>query len=444
MSSQRYSMYTSPSASKSSVIEPPKLNLVITDDTTNEKSSVRKLLDDRYRNNQKFPLPTTNAKTVAMISTMRKFLNIFKNQVDFSKMVASGRKTTLPSSLKATITKVTIPRFSNIVIDGYDLTEEKGEMNAEWIQYAPDKESDQRVIIYIHGGAYFLANRRTHRPITWRLAKYARARVLSIDYRLAPENAFPLPLVDVLSAYQYLLQVKYQPHQISFVGDSAGGGLTMSALIYCRDTGLLPMPGAIACMSPYMDLTHSLPSWHLNQPYCYLPNGVYDPKYLNDTRSNLAVNTDKELLHPFASPAFSKKNDRNLCPTLIQMGDCERIRDDSIYFSEFLYKDQPIQLEMYEDSVHVFQLFSPFDKFSKHALLRIGEFLRKYTGNEPETQLEHVAYKVLHQPGFPVQRIDDLVGVLSDGAQILIERGIWKSTKNEDGSSSIEVVKPLK
>lgn len=192
----------------------------------------------------------------------------------------------MPSIRGTKIKKVAVPRLAlSYQSDGQDgggnqvFKEINTPMNAEWVwNRESSNAASQRVVLYMHGGAYVLSSRRTHRGITSRIAKYADARVFSIDYRLAPQHVFPGPLIDVLSAYQFLLKQGFQPQNITFCGDSAGGGLSTAAMLYCRDSARMekqiPMPGCLAVMSPYTDMTQSLPSWQVNKPYDYLPDAV--------------------------------------------------------------------------------------------------------------------------------------------------------------------------
>ncbi|KAJ3326235.1 hypothetical protein HDV06_000111 [Boothiomyces sp. JEL0866] len=393
------------------------------------KSPVRKELDDRYLNDLPFPLSTTSVKSAAIIRWLRLLLNTFKAQIDVAKLIAGGRKATLPNSIKTNVTKIKIPRVPSLKLNGVVYNDTDGVINSEWIEY-PDTDSSERVILYIHGGAYVLASRRTHRGITWRLAKYAEAKILAVDYRLAPQSVFPAALTDVLSAYQYLLQ-KYKPHQISFVGDSAGGALAAAAMLYCRDTGDLPMPGA-------MDLTQSLPAWHLNKPYCYLPKGTPDKKYISNSRSNLYVSHDKDLINPYASPIFAEQSHVPFPPMLIQVGDAERVRDDGIFFKK-LFPNEKIKLELYQHGVHVFQLFSAFEEFSRESLSRLGGFLKKYTGNSPSSEVENGAFIVRNSAGFPVEEIPDYGEIIQDGMEMLIHKGIWKHEELLDGTRVVSM-----
>jgi acetyl esterase/lipase len=310
-------------------------------------------------------------------------------------------------------------------------------MNAEWVwNTTSSPESNDRVVLYSHGGAYVLSSRRTHRPITSRIAKYADCRILSIDYRLAPQHVFPGPLVDLLSAYQFLLDSGFKAENICFSGDSAGGGLSTAAMLYCRDSvyslNPFPMPGCIAVMSPFYDMTQSLPAWQLNKKYCYLPEAVNDLKYFTESRSSLAVGHDSDLTDQYASPIFSRSDPKiPICPLLIQVGDAERVRDDGLYFAtETLSDSEKVQVELYQDAVHAFQLFAPFDTFSDHALLRLSAFIKKHTAKngDCEMEFERNGFHVHNAPNFPTEVIpmNDVHGILEDGVNLLIKSKIWK------------------
>lgn len=121
-----------------------------------------------------------------------------------------------------------------------------------------------RVVLYLHGGAYILMGTNTHRPLLTRISKALKCRILSVDYRLAPETAFPGQLHDAVSAYLYLTKDLSVPAaNIMVAGDSAGGGLSASFLVYLRDAGLPMVGGAILIVRatfPSSAHAHSRPS----------------------------------------------------------------------------------------------------------------------------------------------------------------------------------------
>lgn len=123
---------------------------------------------------------------------------------------------------------------------------------AEWLN-APNA---QRTIVYFHGGGYFFCGLETHRPTCAYLARTAQARVLSVDYRMAPEHVFPAAVDDAVAWWSELLKQGIDPKTVVFAGDSAGGGLTLACLVASRDQGL-PLPAGAILFSPWSDLSCS-------------------------------------------------------------------------------------------------------------------------------------------------------------------------------------------
>lgn len=158
------------------------------------------------------------------------------------------------------------------------------ELKGEWIEmrshFNERKKSDQRcnkVILYVHGGAYFFGSLETHRYMMQRHARKLKGRVFAPDYRLAPQFPFPCGLQDCLAAYLWLLKT-YDSKEIVVAGDSAGGGMALSLLVIMRDQGI-PLPAGGILISPWCDLTHSFPSIVEDNPGDYVPpNGFrYKP-----------------------------------------------------------------------------------------------------------------------------------------------------------------------
>ncbi|KAK5128356.1 hypothetical protein LTR85_003024 [Meristemomyces frigidus] len=138
-------------------------------------------------------------------------------------------------------------------------------LRAEWIEMKKDFNERkragtkcERVILYVHGGAYYFGSVDEHRYQMQRHARKMKARVLAPRYRLAPQFPFPCGLYDCIATYFYLLE-HFPPNQILFAGDSAGGGMVLSMLVTLRDQGY-PLPAGTILLSPWVDLTHSFPS----------------------------------------------------------------------------------------------------------------------------------------------------------------------------------------
>ncbi|KAK6092828.1 hypothetical protein BDV3_002873 [Batrachochytrium dendrobatidis] len=420
----------------------------LTDSTDADKSSVRRKLSNQYKSTKRGTL-TDSFLLMSSVALLRATLDCFKGNLSQAKIVASGRKTTTPVPIKTKISKLRIPLCEELALPGMLDKDVRGSIKAEWVDAHPVTVTTpvERVILYIHGGAYLFASRRTHRSVTWRLAKSANARVLSIDYRLAPEFTFPTPIFDTLCAYKFLIdppamsnQPRYLPNQISFCGDSAGGGLAIATMLYCRDTGKFPVPGAIGCFSPWLDLTQSFPAWHLNEPFDYLPASSTDPLHVSKQRPHPYIKCRDELLDPYVSPVLAIEDpSKPIPPMLIQVGDAERVRDDGIVFSQLSFAKSPIQLEIYEDQVHVFQMFAPFHAIARLALERMSAFLSQQTGTSTKLPAVHrSSIWVRKSTEFVAEDIPDPIGIIEDGMVRLFDTGIWNSDMDTTSLSALE------
>ncbi|KAJ2892006.1 AB hydrolase superfamily [Zalerion maritima] len=160
---------------------------------------------------------------------------------------------------------------------------EKTNLTAEWIEMRSDcyerKKNggeSQRVMLYVHGGAYYFGSVDEHRYQLQRHARKLRARVFAPEYRLAPQFPFPCGLQDCLAAYLMLLETQ-DSTTIILAGDSAGAGMILSMLIMIRDAEL-PMPTGAILISPWVDLTHSFPSVSTPCPFDYIPQSGFHHK----------------------------------------------------------------------------------------------------------------------------------------------------------------------
>ncbi|KAI0772028.1 alpha/beta-hydrolase [Trametes elegans] len=123
-----------------------------------------------------------------------------------------------------------------------------------------------RVMLYVHGGAYFWGSINTHRYQVIRYARKMKGRAFTVNYRKAPQYPWPCPLQDVLAAYFYLIHPPpgavhepVPPSKLVLAGDSAGAALCLTVLTVLRDLGI-PQPAGAVLISPWVDLTHSFPS----------------------------------------------------------------------------------------------------------------------------------------------------------------------------------------
>jgi monoterpene epsilon-lactone hydrolase len=129
---------------------------------------------------------------------------------------------------------------------------DKGLCPAEWLSVA----NPQRTVLYFHGGGYFFCSLATHRPVAGYLARVTQGRVLSVDYRMAPEHPYPAAVDDTVAWWKALLDEGLDPKKAVFAGDSAGGGLALATMLAARAQGL-PLPAGGLLFSPWTDLSCS-------------------------------------------------------------------------------------------------------------------------------------------------------------------------------------------
>lgn len=177
-----------------------------------------------------------------------------------------------------------------------------------------------RTILYLHGGGYVAGSCRTHRRVTAALARYGIARVVALDYRLAPEHPFPAALDDAVAAVLALLNTGVHPRALALAGDSAGGGLVLATLLALRDRGVAP-PGCAWLISPWTDLT---------RPAGHDPSCPADPilTAASLARSAAAYADGHDASDPSISPAYG--DFRSLPPMLVQVGARELLIDDAL------------------------------------------------------------------------------------------------------------------
>jgi acetyl esterase/lipase len=250
-----------------------------------------------------------------------------------------------------------------------------GGVPAEWVIAAGVQST--RVLLYLHGGAYQVGSPATLRRMIALISAAAQARVLSVDYRLAPEHPFPAAVDDAQAAYRFLLNSDADhggtdPAAIAIAGDSAGGGLTLATLVALRDAGD-PLPAAAVAMSPWTDLalTGESLSTRADVDVMIRPDGMRD-----DAAMYLA---GADPRHPYASPLYADLH--GLPPILIHVGDAEVILDDSTRFAaKARAAGVDVTLEVWDQMPHVWHAFAGLLPESDQAIERIGAWLQARTG----------------------------------------------------------------
>jgi monoterpene epsilon-lactone hydrolase len=258
------------------------------------------------------------------------------------------------------------PAPTGVSISSRDLSH----CSAEWIRTG--RHTD-RVAIYLPGGAWVLRSPRTHRRIATGLAKAANCDVLLVFYRLAPEHPFPAGLEDCVEAYETLLGEGVDPSRIVIGGDSAGGNLTLAALLALRDGGA-PTPAGAFALSPCTDMSlkeggAQIDPDELDSLFSQSAEGVdSDPRLL------YAAGNEEVLEHPYASPIRADLHD--LCPLLLQVGSTESLVDQVRMFADRARAaGVDAEAEVWEGQPHVWHTM-PLPE-AEQAFEHLGDFVRR-------------------------------------------------------------------
>lgn len=241
-------------------------------------------------------------------------------------------------------------------------------MYGEWVS-VNRAHRKKRVILYCHGGGYSTGSSLYARSLTSKLAAATAMEVLCFDYHLAPENPYPAALKDGMKAWNYLMLLGYGAGDVIITGDSAGGNLALALTLKLKEEQRL-LPGGLALMSPWTDLTSSGASFGERAEL----DPVLDEPYIN--RMVLAYASEQELTNPFISPLFG---DFTGFPAVyIQVGENEILFNDSTRLCETMKKaGVRVRLDSFPGMWHVFQM-SPF-KTASEAMDRIADFIYQIT-----------------------------------------------------------------
>ncbi|MCX7709238.1 MAG: alpha/beta hydrolase [Clostridia bacterium] len=242
-----------------------------------------------------------------------------------------------------------------------------GAFYAEWVHLKNAPED--KAVLYFHGGGFVKGSVKAHRNIVGNFVKHLGVNALVFDYRLAPEHPAPAAVYDAVAIYTWLLDQGYKAENVAFVGDSSGGGIELAAMIKCKDDGL-PLPAVCAAFSPCTDMTLSGES-HKTRAKA----DPCTPKGANETYLSYYVGKG-DPKHPYASPLFGDL--QGLPPIIIQVGNDETLRDDSVRFAEKAEQaGVEVKIKVWKGMFHCFPLLAPMFPEATDALNETCAFLRE-------------------------------------------------------------------
>ncbi len=229
----------------------------------------------------------------------------------------------------------------------------------------------KNLILHYHGGGWIGGSAKNSREFLGRLSRATKAKILSVDYRLAPEHPYPAAVEDAFTAYKWLLSTKISPKNLVMVGESAGGNLVAVTLLKAK-AAKLPLPVAAVLLSPGTDMTLTGGS--------FVARVEADP-FLSPEMTKLMVgsyinNTDLQR-DPDVSPIYGDLT--GIPPLFIQVGTAEILYDHSINFAEKAKNaGVKVQLDEIEDGLHAMALFPAIIPEAAKATENIAKFITKF------------------------------------------------------------------
>lgn len=251
---------------------------------------------------------------------------------------------------------------------GVRLEKVRSPVQGEW--HRSVRADGTRSVLYLHGGGYVFGSPKTHRGLTFALARCSGFDVFSLDYRLAPEHPCPAALEDALRAYRWLCSRSSKPERLAVAGDSAGAGLVVALLQALRDAGER-LPAVAICYCPFVDLSMSGASSRTNAGSEVLfEAGAY-------RSAGAAYAGSLSLVDPQVSPLFGDMT--GLPPTKSFASTTEVLLDDAKRLAASMtLQGVPAELVLEEGLVHAWPVF-PVLPEARATIRASAAFLREHT-----------------------------------------------------------------
>lgn len=232
--------------------------------------------------------------------------------------------------------------------------------------FIPNNIQADKTIIYLHGGGHIMGSVESHKAMVSHLADRFNAKILFVEYALAPENPYPAEIEDFMKVYSSLL-THNRSLKVIIIGDSAGAGLLLSSLGRMQEPDL-PQPAGMIMISPWLDLECNNNSYETNESI--------DPIF---TKSDIQKYASLYIGGGNISEANPIRNKlKKYPPALVLAGTNEVLLDDSKNFVKEIKKYQPDStLSIYENQTHVWMLSNINTDASKKAMDEMNDFITR-------------------------------------------------------------------
>jgi acetyl esterase len=242
--------------------------------------------------------------------------------------------------------------------------------------YRPEAVGPLPIVVYAHGGGFVFCDLESHDGLCRNIANLVPAVVVSVDYRLAPENSWPAAAEDVYAvtcwASDHAAALGADPARLVVAGDSAGGNLAAVTAVLARDRGG-PMPAAQLLLYPVIAADFDTESYRL------FGQGYYNPKPALQWYWDCYVPSFEDRAHPYATPLNADL--RGLPPAVVVVAGHDPLRDEGLAFGAALEAAgvPTVQLR-YEGGIHGFMTMPMLDiahEARKEAAAALADLLRR-------------------------------------------------------------------
>ena len=281
------------------------------------------------------------------------------------------RRNTVDSLLRMMIAE--LPPIENVVMEDRNIPGPDGSPEVGVRIYKPvDVSGSLPGMFFIHGGGMIMGSIEGENLKAAMLCETIQAVVVSVEYRLAPENPHPAPVQDCYEALVWMsknaTELGFDPERLAIVGGSAGGGLAIATALMARDQEFPKLCFQMANY-PMIDDRNETPSSKEITDV-----GIWDRE------ANLEAwdwYLGGKPADEYAAPARAK-NLSDLPPTFIDVGEIDLFRDEDIEFAtRLLQAGVTTELHVYPGAYHASEAFAPDAELSKQIWAKRIEALKR-------------------------------------------------------------------
>jgi acetyl esterase/lipase len=261
--------------------------------------------------------------------------------------------------------KMQVPDIPGVIAEDRTIPGPEGSPDVVVRIYRPEKHTGQfPALLWIHGGGYIFGDLDQEDFLSKKLTLAGECVVVSVDYRLAPENPYPAPLEDCYAALKWLSahteEWGVDQSRVAIGGASAGGGLAAGLAILARDQNEVKTSFQLL-VYPMINDCNIAPASET------LPDALFWTRESNliGWRSYLGCEPGIEGISCYAS-AYRATDLEGLPPTYITVGDLDLFAQEGIEYSRRLIEaGVPTELHVYPGGCHAFDMMVPEADISK-------------------------------------------------------------------------------